>query len=448
MAPPRPPLRVPPALNVSLVLVLAAAVFWAVYRLGYRSSTFLEYVQDSLAVLSAAAGVAFGLSLAVWFVLWTLHMLRSRRPGSHPTHEEFWKRVYREFVDKVLRRVAPAPLSTGVLVAAIAAVLALPLAQATPDYFPPTGRLAATPVLAPGSGQPPGRHIYAVAPARGELLVFDEQAVQMPHESIPLGNRISPAEPNCIAVAPRTGLILVTDARAGKLYVIDRQRKVEAVAVGQQPRCVALTPDERKAYISNEQPAPHGTISVYDLGRRAVVKTITGVNCPEGLAVTPDGSRLYVATQCGAADDPLIVIDTASDRQVAAIPGFAVGLGVAVSPDGRNVLVWRHNPRPGTGSPNLLTVVSRADHRPVREIGFQDPVTAVTFTPDGRFLFVASGARVLIYETVGFRAIREIPASARVLGVAVSGMGGMYVLKEDGGLFMTGLTGLLQATPR
>jgi len=68
--------------------------------------------------------------------------------------------------------------------------------------------------------------------------------------------------------------------------------KLFEIAVGQEPRCVAIHPTDRAAYVTN---GITGTVSVVDLVRGRVVKEIKVGTEPRGCALTPDGSLLYVA---------------------------------------------------------------------------------------------------------------------------------------------------------
>ena len=97
----------------------------------------------------------------------------------------------------------------------------------------------------------------------------------------------------------------------------DRNRKLTEVPVGHEPRCVAITPDDRKIYVTN---AVSGTVSVIDANQRTVIKTVTVGTEPTGCALTLDGAKLYVANQ-GSND--VSVIDTGSDTIVKSI--VAVG---------------------------------------------------------------------------------------------------------------------------
>ncbi len=72
----------------------------------------------------------------------------------------------------------------------------------------------------------------------------------------------------------------------------DVNRRIAEVAVGRDPRCVAIAPDDQTVFVTNQR---DGTVSVIDAGSREVIKTIRVGTEPVGCALTPDGKRLYVA---------------------------------------------------------------------------------------------------------------------------------------------------------
>jgi len=87
----------------------------------------------------------------------------------------------------------------------------------------------------------------------------------------------------------------------------DRNHKLTEVPVGDEPRCVAITPDDKKVYVTN---AVSGTVSVIDANQRTVVKTIKVGTEPTGCALTLDGTKLYVAN---LSSNSMSVIDTGND---------------------------------------------------------------------------------------------------------------------------------------
>ena len=73
----------------------------------------------------------------------------------------------------------------------------------------------------------------------------------------------------------------------------DVATKLVEIGVGEEPRCVAIHPTDRVAYVTN---GISGTVSVVDLVRgRVFAATLMGFTEPRGCALTPDGSLLYMA---------------------------------------------------------------------------------------------------------------------------------------------------------
>src|SRR4029453_16650155 len=75
----------------------------------------------------------------------------------------------------------------------------------------------------------------------------------------------------------------------------DVYQKLAEVKVGDEPRFVALTPDDEEAYVTN---AADGTVSVISLAGPypyQVTQTIDVGNEPRGIAITPNGAYAFVA---------------------------------------------------------------------------------------------------------------------------------------------------------
>jgi len=87
--------------------------------------------------------------------------------------------------------------------------------------------------------------------------------------------------------ADSVSIIQVKDANGN-----DVANKLAEIAVGQEPRCVAIHPTDRAAYVTN---AITGTVSVIDLVLGREVQQIQVGTEPRGCALTADGSLLYVA---------------------------------------------------------------------------------------------------------------------------------------------------------
>src|SRR5262245_52660806 len=99
-------------------------------------------------------------------------------------------------------------------------------------------------------------------------------------------------------VLPSEGHLLVLNKGDDTLMVFDipSNDSLATVKVGHEPHEVAVTPDGRKAYVSN---VGDHSISVVDLTRNVVTRTIRPdrVDRPHGLAVTPDGRWLLLTSE-------------------------------------------------------------------------------------------------------------------------------------------------------
>jgi YVTN family beta-propeller protein len=78
------------------------------------------------------------------------------------------------------------------------------------------------------------------------------------------------------------------------------------ITVGNDPRCVVVTPDQTYVYVTNYG---DDTVSVISLSDREVIETINVGDGPYGISITPSGAFVYVVNQL---DGTVSVIDTDS----------------------------------------------------------------------------------------------------------------------------------------
>ncbi len=93
------------------------------------------------------------------------------------------------------------------------------------------------------------------------------------------------------------------------------------ITVGNDPRCVAVTPDQAYLYVTNYA---DDTVSVINLSTFCVINTINVGDGPYGISVTPSGAFVYVVNQL---DGTVSVIDSDpySDTYNTVIKTVAVG---------------------------------------------------------------------------------------------------------------------------
>jgi DNA-binding beta-propeller fold protein YncE len=110
----------------------------------------------------------------------------------------------------------------------------------------------------------------------------------------------APTRSTTIALTSDETRLVVVNREANSVSIIqvkdangnDVANKLAEIAVGQEPRCVAIHPSDRAAYITN---GISGTVSVIDLMLGREVQQLQVGTEPRGCALTPDGSLLYVA---------------------------------------------------------------------------------------------------------------------------------------------------------
>jgi YVTN family beta-propeller protein len=139
----------------------------------------------------------------------------------------------------------------------------------------------------------------------------------------------APTRSTTIALTSDETRLVVVNREANSVSIIqvkdrngnDVANKLAEIAVGQEPRCVAVHPTDRVAYVTN---GISGTVSVIDLVRRREVQQIQVGTEPRGCALTPDGSLLYVANHTEGTVSILVV---SSGNPLSVIPDGSVQVG-------------------------------------------------------------------------------------------------------------------------
>lgn len=113
----------------------------------------------------------------------------------------------------------------------------------------------------------------------------------------------------------------------------DTATKLAEITVGQEPRYVALSPDDQEAYVTN---SASGTVSVIALSDPKVYTVVDEIPVgaePRGCAVTPNGRFLLVANHTGGT---VSVIRLASRKEIDKVKVGGNPTAVAITNDGDN----------------------------------------------------------------------------------------------------------------
>jgi DNA-binding beta-propeller fold protein YncE len=115
---------------------------------------------------------------------------------------------------------------------------------------------------------------------------------------------------------------------------IDVAIKLDEIAVGLEPRCVAVHPNDEVAYVTN---GISGTVSVVSLSEFRVVATIEKEDVgtkPRGCALTPNGNLLYVANHTEGSVSIFFTGNPLNPIPVGAVPVGRNPTTLAITNDG------------------------------------------------------------------------------------------------------------------
>lgn len=117
------------------------------------------------------------------------------------------------------------------------------------------------------------------------------------------GAQLRPVTPRSttIALTSDNQWLVVVNRETNSVSVIrvrnstggDIKQKLTEIAVGLEPRCVAVHPDNQRAFVTNTVSGTVSEISIVSPYR--VIRDIPVGTEPRGCALTPNGTRLYVA---------------------------------------------------------------------------------------------------------------------------------------------------------
>lgn len=130
------------------------------------------------------------------------------------------------------------------------------------------------------------------------------------------------------APAPGGGKVYATSWFGGVLSVVDlaTRQVMSTIAVGVQNHNVMLSPDQKSAWVTNNN---DGTVSIIDTTTDRVVDTLRVGNGPRHTFFSADGAEAYVTNEF---DDTVAVLDPNARRILATVavghmPHFPIVVG-------------------------------------------------------------------------------------------------------------------------
>ncbi|GAA0912538.1 serine/threonine-protein kinase [Streptomyces thermoalcalitolerans] len=255
--------------------------------------------------------------------------------------------------------------------------------------------------------------VALVAGGAGIYLALPDPPAPASVSSIRVGGH-----PEEVAVSPDGRRAYVTNERSGSVSVIDTAtNKVDGtIPVGSFPKGVEVSPDGHRAYVAN---LGSGSVSVIDTATNKVDSTVPVGRQPDGVAVSPgDGSQVYVTN---GRSGSVSVIDTETNKVDSTIPVGSSPAGVAMSPDGRRAYVANL----GSGS---VSVIDTATNKVSRTIPVGRSPQGVDVSPDGRRAYVTSlgSGSVSVIDTATNEVDDTISVGSGPQGVAVAPENGRW----------------------
>jgi YVTN family beta-propeller protein len=173
-----------------------------------------------------------------------------------------------------------------------------------------------------GTGTAPGSSLTVVdIPAAKVVKTIDLDEYRRPHGLVFLADG-------------RRALVTAEDNRS--LLLVDIERAVVEKAIATRAdvsHMVDLAFGDTRAFVAN---IGSGSVSVIDLERGALLRTVETGAGAEGITATVDGEEIWV-TNRGA--DTVSVLDAESLEIVATIPCASFPIRAKATPDGRHILV-------------------------------------------------------------------------------------------------------------
>lgn len=155
------------------------------------------------------------------------------------------------------------------------------------------------------------------------------------------------------------------------------QPKVIAnVFLTSRPSGIAITPDNRRAYIANLN---SNNVIVVDIQAARAGEIIQVGRKPLGVAINPNGRFVYVAN---VNDNNLFVIDTHTNKVIKQVSVGQAPYGVTVTADGAKIYVSNLNS-------HTISIIDANTLGVIGEIQVEAP-SAMVISPDGRYAYVAS----------------------------------------------------------
>jgi DNA-binding beta-propeller fold protein YncE len=228
-------------------------------------------------------------------------------------------------------------------------------------------------------------------------------------------------------------LALVTADSEDRILVVrlTDMSVVRSLAVPHEPHGIEAVDQLKSALVmSNES----GTVTVLDAIVPKVRRVLDGFSGPRYAAGDPRGRFAYVSDDVAG---EVVAIDVPRARVIGRVEVGKGARHISISPDGTRVITSL-----GSKAPRLALVDVTRPQRPrlVRTFPAEDLAHDVGFTPDGKHVWISSGAerRLAIHDAHTLRPVRVLAADAPPQHVTFDAFAKRaYVASGDSGTLRT-----------
>jgi len=218
------------------------------------------------------------------------------------------------------------------------------------------------------------------------LLVLDLTGDAAPR-TIEMGDL---KRPHGMRFLPGDAKMVVTSEAAQKISLVDFAKgTIDTTVTTAQPgtHMIVIDAAGKHAFTTN---ITAKSVSVIDLVRDSLVRTISAGSRVEGIAISPDASEVWT----GANDDKVVLIfSPATGDKIATIDGFGMPYRMSITPDGKTAVVSD----PGNESIKLVDAKTHTIRQTLDMTTLSDATgeaaahpspQGVILSRDGRFAFV------------------------------------------------------------
>lgn len=234
-------------------------------------------------------------------------------------------------------------------------------------------------------------------------------------------------DPRGLAVTPDGRWLLTANQGSADVSVVDTgtRKEIKRIPVGRNVEFMRISLDGRRAFVTYEPSSEGGPsgknpaaekedkdeapaeVAIIDLSQWAVVGRIKAARETEAIEFSPDGQRLLVANE---GDNTVGIYEVSTLKLIQTVDVAPFGnrpRGIKIAPDGSAYVVTLEN------SNNLLLL--DATFKPIRAVPTERGPYGVAFDREGRTLWVAASRadQLQVFDARTFAPVAAIPVGKR-----------------------------------